>query len=333
MACPDVHHLLVRTHCWMTDQEFANLVAVAQSISGPDMILMMSFVGWKVWGFPGAVASAVTTFGPPCTMYSTAFRPWDRFRDAPWQRIVRLGFDPAVMGLVIAGGTVMARTADGSWRAAAATLAAAAVMLTPKNLRRTTSSHQAHRDPVAHVHHDSDQRSDIDAHAQKNHPAAHKAELANTYRDTHPEMHAILALMDLSKRWPLADRNPLRQWAKSHVTLLGDSAHATLQSHAQSAGMAIEDTVCLATLIDIAGGDIVSAFSISNVIASSGRHGFNSNLARCGISIMRKMRSSAMCGAIDIRSARRKTTTAVCRGIGSRSKKCHRRCPSRASGA
>jgi HSP20 family molecular chaperone IbpA len=23
------------------------------------MILMMSFVGWKVWGFPGAVASAL----------------------------------------------------------------------------------------------------------------------------------------------------------------------------------------------------------------------------------------------------------------------------------
>jgi hypothetical protein len=37
----------------------------AQSIPGPNMILMMSFVGWKVWGFPGAVASAFATFGPP----------------------------------------------------------------------------------------------------------------------------------------------------------------------------------------------------------------------------------------------------------------------------
>jgi chromate transporter len=56
----------------MTNQEFANLFAMAQSIPGPNMILMMSFVGWKVWGFPGAVASAFATFGPPCTMYFAA---------------------------------------------------------------------------------------------------------------------------------------------------------------------------------------------------------------------------------------------------------------------
>ena len=57
-------------------------------------------------GFPGAVASAFATFGPPCTMYFAAYRVWDRFRDAPWQRIVRLGLVPVIMGLVIASGTV-----------------------------------------------------------------------------------------------------------------------------------------------------------------------------------------------------------------------------------
>jgi len=88
---PDVRNFVVTTHGWMTNQEFANLFAMAQSIPGPNMILMMSFVGWKVWGLPGAVASAFATFGPPCTMYFAAYRAWDRFRDAPWQRILRLG--------------------------------------------------------------------------------------------------------------------------------------------------------------------------------------------------------------------------------------------------
>jgi len=88
---PDVRNFVVTTHGWMTNQEFANLFAMAQSIPGPNMVLMMSFVGWKVWGFPGAVASAFATFGPPCTMYFAAYRLWDRFRDAPWQRIVLLG--------------------------------------------------------------------------------------------------------------------------------------------------------------------------------------------------------------------------------------------------
>jgi len=129
---PDVHNFVVRTHGWMTDQEFANLFAVAQAIPGPNMILMMSFVGWKVWGFPGAVTSAIATFALPCTMYFTAYRLLDRFRDAPWQRIARLGLVPVVMGLVVAGGTVMARAADSNWRGAAVTLAAAAIMLTTR---------------------------------------------------------------------------------------------------------------------------------------------------------------------------------------------------------
>ena len=126
---PDVRNFVVTTHGWMTDQEFANLFAMAQSIPGPNMILMMSLVGWKVWGFPGAVASAFATFGPPCTMYFAAYRVWDRFRNAPWQRIVRLGLVPVIMGLVIASGTVMARAADTSLRAVALTVAAAAIML------------------------------------------------------------------------------------------------------------------------------------------------------------------------------------------------------------
>jgi chromate transporter len=93
------------------------------------MILMMSLVGWKVGGFPGAVASALATFGPPCAIYFAAYRLWDRFRNAPWQRIVRLGLVPVTMGLVIASGAVMARAADPGWRPAALTIAAAAIML------------------------------------------------------------------------------------------------------------------------------------------------------------------------------------------------------------
>jgi chromate transporter len=126
---PDVRTFVVVTHGWVTDQEFANFFAMAQAIPGPNMILMMSFVGWKVWGIPGAAASALATFGPPCAMYFAAYRLWDRVRDAPWQRIVRRGLVPVTIGLVIASGTVMARAADTEWRAAAVTIAAAVLML------------------------------------------------------------------------------------------------------------------------------------------------------------------------------------------------------------
>ena len=125
---PDVHNLVL-AHGWVTDREFADFFAVSQLVPGPNMILMMSFVGLKVGGIAGAVASAVATFGPPCLMYYTGYRLWDRFRDTPWQRLVRLAFAPLTIGLVIAGGYVMARAADAGWRSAIVTAAAAASML------------------------------------------------------------------------------------------------------------------------------------------------------------------------------------------------------------
>jgi chromate transporter len=62
-------------------------------------------------------------------MYFAVYRQWDRFRDAPWQRIVRSGLVPVTVGLVIASGTVMVRSADVEWRAAAVTIVAAALTL------------------------------------------------------------------------------------------------------------------------------------------------------------------------------------------------------------
>jgi chromate transporter len=126
---PDVRNFVVGTHGWATDQDFANFFAMVQTIPGPSMILMMSLVGLKVAGFPGAVASAVATFGPPCSIYFVAYRLWDRFRTAPWQEIVRRGLVPVTLGLVVASGTVMARAADVSWQAMAVTTAAVALTL------------------------------------------------------------------------------------------------------------------------------------------------------------------------------------------------------------
>ena len=124
---PDVHDFTV-ARGWVTDQEFANFFAVSQIMPGPNMILMMSFIGLKVGGIAGAAASALATFGPPCAMYYLSYRLWDRFREMPWQRIVRRGLAPLTIGLVIAGGYVMARSAAVGWQSAAITAAAVVMM-------------------------------------------------------------------------------------------------------------------------------------------------------------------------------------------------------------
>ena len=91
------------------------------------------------------------------------------------------------------------------------------------------------------------------SHAEKGDPASYRAELENTYRDMHPTMRALIGMLDLRWRRAVADRDPVRHWHKGRIVLLGDAAHAPLQSLAQGAGMAIEDGLCLGELIAATG--------------------------------------------------------------------------------
>jgi len=98
------------------------------------------------------------------------------------------------------------------------------------------------------------------SHAEKGDPASYRAELENTYRDMHPTMRALIGMLDLRWRRAVADRDPVRHWHKGRIVLLGDAAHAPLQSLAQGAGMAIEDGLCLGELIAATDGDCATAF-------------------------------------------------------------------------
>jgi 2-polyprenyl-6-methoxyphenol hydroxylase-like FAD-dependent oxidoreductase len=97
-------------------------------------------------------------------------------------------------------------------------------------------------------------------HSERGDIAAYRAELEQVYRDAHPTMKALLAMLDLDRRQAVGDRNPIRHWHKGGVVLLGDAAHPTLQSLAQGACMAIEDGLCLAELLDATEGDFGQAF-------------------------------------------------------------------------
>jgi 2-polyprenyl-6-methoxyphenol hydroxylase-like FAD-dependent oxidoreductase len=125
--------------------------------------------------------------------------------------------------------------------------------------------------------------------ASRGNAANYRAELNHTYRDSHPSMKLLLAMMDMERRWVISDRDPTRRWSKGRLTLLGDAAHPTLQTLAQGACMAIEDAVCLAELIDL------------SAAISSTRSG---NTKARDISARRVCSSSpAICGTIFITSA------------------------------
>jgi 3-hydroxybenzoate 6-monooxygenase len=60
--------------------------------------------------------------------------------------------------------------------------------------------------------------------------------------------------------WVLCDRDPVSQWSRGRVTLLGDAAHPMLQYLAQGGCMAIEDAVVLADQVEAEKDDFAVAF-------------------------------------------------------------------------
>lgn len=70
----------------------------------------------------------------------------------------------------------------------------------------------------------------------------------------HPTVQTLIDAMDKDQcyRWAMYDRAPVSAWSTSHVTLLGDAAHATLPFMAQGAAMAIEDGMILARALEAA---------------------------------------------------------------------------------
>jgi len=71
-------------------------------------------------------------------------------------------------------------------------------------------------------------------------------ELNDRFAGQRAEVMGMLDKIESWRMWVLCDRDPVKNWSKGRVTLLGDAAHPMLQYLAQGACMATEDAVCLA---------------------------------------------------------------------------------------
>jgi 3-hydroxybenzoate 6-monooxygenase len=89
---------------------------------------------------------------------------------------------------------------------------------------------------------------------------ADASELWSRFQGQRPEVLRMLERIETWRMWVLCDREPVNDWSKGCVTLLGDAAHPMLQYLAQGACMATEDAVVLAEAVAAAPHDLPAAF-------------------------------------------------------------------------
>jgi salicylate hydroxylase len=80
------------------------------------------------------------------------------------------------------------------------------------------------------------------------------------YEGWHPQIATILTAVDETFKWALFDRNPLPEWTRGRVALLGDACHPMLPFMAQGAAQAIEDGATLAACLKNTAFDVPAAF-------------------------------------------------------------------------
>jgi salicylate hydroxylase len=81
------------------------------------------------------------------------------------------------------------------------------------------------------------------------------------YQGWHEDVHTLIRATGAPHKWAMMVRDPMPEWTRGHVTLLGDACHPTLPMLASGAAMAIEDGFIIARALEAYGDDIPEALA------------------------------------------------------------------------
>lgn len=80
-------------------------------------------------------------------------------------------------------------------------------------------------------------------------------ECLGDFEHWHPDVRTLVSAIETPFKWALMVRDPMNNWTRGRVTLLGDACHPTLPFLAQGAVMAIEDGYVLARCLSLWAAD------------------------------------------------------------------------------
>jgi chromate transporter len=110
MLAPDIQRYVVDAHHWISSEQFSAAYTLAQAAPGPNM-LYVTLVGYWVAGLGGALVATAAVVLPPAAITVLLVRMSGNAhfsRMGGFGRAVRAGLAPVSVGLLAAGGWVLA---------------------------------------------------------------------------------------------------------------------------------------------------------------------------------------------------------------------------------
>lgn len=99
-AIPLMQKEVVDRYKWMDDEEFSNILALANTLPGPINTKMSAYIGWRLKGFWGLIISLLGSFLPTAILMILFLTALNTFKDKNWVQGMSAGVIP-IAGVMI----------------------------------------------------------------------------------------------------------------------------------------------------------------------------------------------------------------------------------------
>jgi chromate transporter len=113
-AFPELRHMTVEVHHWLTAKQLVHLYTIGQLAPGPNMMVVAP-IGMRVEGLTGAFVTVFAFFFPTCWLAYGVAVAWDKLAGWPWRASIQRGLAPVSIGLLFAGCMSLAMDALSGW--------------------------------------------------------------------------------------------------------------------------------------------------------------------------------------------------------------------------
>ena len=122
---PMIEREVVQRKHWIDSEEFLNMIALAQAAPGLIAVNSAIFIGWRIGGWRGVIATVLGAVLPSFLIILAIAMLFQDYKDLPAVEAIFKGIRPAVVALIAAPLCRMAHSAKISWATAIVPIAGA----------------------------------------------------------------------------------------------------------------------------------------------------------------------------------------------------------------